>query len=273
MIQKKKKNHQVHLLTNKLWFLFKESEPWLPARPDPAKHVLVHRLVKQTIHLLLHRQAFSWKLSTNVVLLGSQNHRPHPWESGVLLKTQLQLLTDKINQLITSNCLFLRQRILVYYLTIYLLITAGFAPSSFLLAKFTFCKGYQLISLVFMFCTHVPPFFSCFSSKFCKRNEMRMFSLSTLHLSNTDSSDMFLCSRCDGYLPVQWGFLHKHIHGVKQKVWLRPVGPQGVNHDALDQTRLLQGLHEVHKLAGQPKRHELRHREELWRNVAHNIYL
>lgn len=50
---------------------------------------------------------------------------------------------------------------------IYLVIAAGFAPSSFLLAKLTFCKGYQLISLMFTLSVHVPPFFSCFTSKFC----------------------------------------------------------------------------------------------------------
>lgn len=50
---------------------------------------------------------------------------------------------------------------------LYLVIAAGFAPSSFLLAKLTFCNGYQLISLMFTSSVHVPPFFSCFSSKFC----------------------------------------------------------------------------------------------------------
>lgn len=78
-----------------------ESDPWFPAGPNSAKHVWIHGLVQQTVHLLLHRQACSRKPRTDVVLLSAQSHRLHPWEGSVLLKAQLQLLTDKINQ--TSN--------------------------------------------------------------------------------------------------------------------------------------------------------------------------
>lgn len=53
----------------------------------------------------------------------------------------------------------------------YLVIADGFAPCSFLLANVTFCKGYQLISLVFTSSVHVPPFFNCFNSKFCITEE------------------------------------------------------------------------------------------------------
>lgn len=53
----------------------------------------------------------------------------------------------------------------------YLVIAYGFAPCSFLLANVTFCKGYQLISLVFTSSVHVPPFFNCFNSKFCITEE------------------------------------------------------------------------------------------------------
>lgn len=65
------------------------------------------------------------------------------------------------------------------------------------------------------------------------------------------------------YLPVQRGLLDEHVHGVEQQVGLGPEGSQRVNHDALDQTRLLQRLHQGHKLPGEPERHELRDGEEL----------
>lgn len=65
------------------------------------------------------------------------------------------------------------------------------------------------------------------------------------------------------YLPVQQGLFDKHVHGVEQQIRLGPVRSQGVDHDALDQARLPQRLHEVDELLGQPERHELRHREEL----------
>lgn len=65
------------------------------------------------------------------------------------------------------------------------------------------------------------------------------------------------------YLPVQQGLFDKHVHGVEQQIGLGSVRPQGVNHDALDQARLPQRLHEVDELLGQPERHELRHGEEL----------
>lgn len=65
------------------------------------------------------------------------------------------------------------------------------------------------------------------------------------------------------YLPVQQGLFDKHVHGVEQQIRLGPVRSQGVDHDALDQARLPQRLHEVDELLGQPERHELRHGEEL----------
>lgn len=74
----------------------KESDPRFPAHPNSAKHIGVHGLVKQTVHLLLHRQACSWKRSADIVLLRPQDHRLHPGEGTVFLKAQLQLLTDKI---------------------------------------------------------------------------------------------------------------------------------------------------------------------------------
>lgn len=65
------------------------------------------------------------------------------------------------------------------------------------------------------------------------------------------------------YLPVQQGLFDKHVHGVEQQVGLGSVCSQGVDHDALDQARLPQRLHEIYELLGEPERHELRHGEEL----------
>lgn len=73
----------------------KESEPRFPADPNSAKHIWIHGLVKQTVHLLLHRQACKWKPCTNIVLRRPQGHRLHPLEGRVLLKAQLQLLTEQ----------------------------------------------------------------------------------------------------------------------------------------------------------------------------------
>lgn len=65
------------------------------------------------------------------------------------------------------------------------------------------------------------------------------------------------------YLPVQQGLLDKHIHGVEQQVWIGAVRSERVDHDALDQTRLPQRLHQIDKLPRQPEGHELRHGKEL----------
>lgn len=148
----------------------------------------------------------------------------------------------------------------------YLVIAAGFAPSSFLLAKFTFCRGYQLISLVFTLSVHVPPFFSCFSSKFCVIAEGNVICTAVYSLfsvcCHTDSHHLTQVPFCaditvisvfhrqcrnsmldgifvagvTGYLPVQRGLLDEHIHRVQQKVGLSPVSSERVDHGALDQT-------------------------------------
>ena len=90
----------------------KQSEPWLPAHPNPAEHIWVHGLVEQTFHLLLCWQARRWKFSTDVVLFWSQGHGLHPGKGRVLLKAQLQLLTDKINQH-TSEMSYLRPVVVI----------------------------------------------------------------------------------------------------------------------------------------------------------------
>ena len=80
-----------------------QSDPRFPANPNSAEHILVHGLVKQTVHLLLHGQACSWKLSADVVLLCPQGHSLHPREGAHLFKAQLQLLADKTKHFITHK--------------------------------------------------------------------------------------------------------------------------------------------------------------------------
>lgn len=144
-------------------------------------------------------------------------------------------------------------------MSLHLVIADGFAPSSFLRAKLTFCSGYQLISLVFTSRVHVPPFFNCFSSKFWwEENEFTQRSDSLSEVSQRRERLDFRI-----HLPIQQGLFDKHVHGVEQQIGLGSVRSQGVDHDALDQARLPQRLHEVDKLLGQPERHELRHGEEL----------
>lgn len=77
-----------------------DSHPRLPAHPGSAQHVGVCGLVQQTVHLLLHRQAVSWKLGTDVVLFHSQGDRLHPAEGFVFLEAELQLLAEG-NQMIS----------------------------------------------------------------------------------------------------------------------------------------------------------------------------
>lgn len=72
-----------------------DSHPRLPARPGSAQHVGVCGLVQQTVHLLLHRQAFGREPGADVVLIGSQGHRLHPAEGFVFLEAELQLLAEE----------------------------------------------------------------------------------------------------------------------------------------------------------------------------------
>lgn len=72
-----------------------DSHPRFPARPGSAQHVGVCGLVQQTVHLLLHRQAFGRQLGADVVLLRSQGDRLHPAEGFVFLEAELQLLAEE----------------------------------------------------------------------------------------------------------------------------------------------------------------------------------
>lgn len=72
-----------------------DSHPRFPAHPGSAQHVGVCGLVQQTVHLLLHRQAFSRQLGADVVLLRSQGDRLHPAEGFVFLEAELQLLAEE----------------------------------------------------------------------------------------------------------------------------------------------------------------------------------